>query len=361
MSEEHTEETLPFSPPGESEHPPLDATQRIEISAAGNLEETGRSATQKGPKKGHSRWRWVFGSLAGLIVFIGLGALGGYQAGISQRQGAEVLERAKEAVIQFQYGEADLAAGHCDVARQRFEYVIQLNPNYPNLAERYAQSILCSTGDAAAGLSATTEATPTQDLRGAEELFSSAQALFAQQNWTDLMNTLDTLRKNYPDFMPIEGDGMYYIALRNRGYARIGEGDLEGGIYDLNRAEKIGPLDTEAQSLRQAASWYIIGQSFWEVDWGQAVQYFELVASGFPNLHDINFFPASERLAEARDNLGKQVVLDLIRDAQRLANEDQWCEAYDLILQAEEYGPFEPEFQPTADQIRDNCFAESTE
>lgn len=356
MSEEHLEETLPHSTQGKAELPPPEKTQPTQIKSSANVEDTGPTAAPRKPKKRGRFWRWATGVVVGLIVFIGLGALGGYQAGIGQRQEAEALEMAKEAVIQFQYGESDLAAGNCDIARQRFDYVSQLNPDYPNLATKLAEAMLCSIGDSSSELTATEAPTPTPDLRGAEELFSAAQSLLADQNWTDLLTTIDTLRKNYPDFMPVESDGMYYIALRNRGYNRIlNEGDLEGGIFDLNRAEKIGPLDADAQTLREAAKNYIIGQSFWEVDWAQAVQYFSYVAPIAPNLHDIDFFTAQDRLAQAKE----AYVTELLDEASRLARGKEWCDAHDLVLEAETYSPISPEVQPTADWIFENCAADS--
>lgn len=356
MSDEHIEETLPHSTGGGADNSALEHTQPTESQPSSKPEDSGPTQATRKPKKRGRFWRWATGVVVGLIVFIGLGALGGYRAGIGQRQQVEVLERAKEAVIQFQYAESDLAAGNCDIARQRFDYVSQLNPDYPGLAEKLAQAMLCSIGESPEELTATEAPTPTPDLRGAEELFSAAQALLAQQNWTDLLTTIDTLRKNYPDYMPIEGDGMYYTALRNRGYNRIlNEGDLEGGIYDLNRAEKIGPLDADAQKMREAATNYIIGQSFWEVDWAQAVQYFSYVAPIAPNLHDITLFTAQDRLQQATDAL----VTQLLDEASRLARGKEWCDAYDLVQEADTYSPTSPEVQPTSDWIYQNCVEDS--
>jgi hypothetical protein len=70
--------------------------------------------------------------------------------------------------------------------------------------------------------------TPTVDLRGAEELFSQAQVLLADEKWTEAIDTLLKLRKNEPSFQAVEVDSMFYVALRNRGVQRIlSEGDLE--------------------------------------------------------------------------------------------------------------------------------------
>jgi hypothetical protein len=175
-----------------------------------------------------------------------------------------------------------------------------------------------------------------------------------------LLPALDTLRKNFPDFQPIEVDRMYYIALRNRGMERIspaGDGDLERGIYDLNQAEQIGPLDAEAQNFRQWAVWYLVGLSFWEVDWPQAVQYFQYVAQAAPQLHDFNFITAESRLAQA-------VVFyaeSLIQEAERLATQKQWCSAEQKMSEANGFSPLAPEVQPTATYYTDKCILNGDE
>ena len=90
------------------------------------------------------RFRSALGLIAGLIVFLALGALGGVQSGLNTRQDKEQLNKAVEAVAQFELGKIDLDTGQCDIARQRFEYVIQLDPGYPGVAEKLAQSMLCA-------------------------------------------------------------------------------------------------------------------------------------------------------------------------------------------------------------------------
>lgn len=298
------------------------------------------------------RLRRVIGLIVGLIVFIGLGALGGMQAGVSARQDRELLVKAVEAVEQFELGKANLISGECDIARQRFEYVIQLDPGYPGVAEKLAESMLCSGTSSEVISQPTPAVTPTVDLRGAEEIFAQLATLIAAENWDEAVLSMDVLRKNFPDFSPIEVDGMYYTVLRNRGVSRIlGPGDLESGIFDLNQAEQIGPLDTDAANYRQLAVWYIIGQSFWEVDWAMAVQYFSQIAPQAPNLHDVNFFTAQDRLIIAQGFYAE----DLVDLALFYAGAKGWCDATDLMQQANEYSAHSPELQPTADWIILEC------
>ena len=346
---EHIEDTLPRAR-GERGQA-LAETQELELG------DTQRKKARKDKPKS-SRVRWVIGSVVGFIVFAGLGALGGIQAGFSSRQGQERLQRAVEAVAQFELGKNDLEAGNCDLALQRFQYVIELDASFPDAVTFLSQAMMCSGGPPTPAPGAGDQGpTPTPDLRDADPIFADAQSLLAAQNWDTLLLTLDTLRKNYPDFQPIEIDRMYYIAYRNRGKARISGGDLERGIFDLNRAEQIGPLDVESQNFRQWAVWYIVGASFWEIDWAQSVEYFEYVAAAAPNLHDLSFFTAQDRLAQAKVAYAQELLLE----ANRLATHKQWCDAYTVLNQSNSYSPYGPEVQPTADWISENCFGHGNE
>ncbi|MDA1330613.1 MAG: hypothetical protein O3B43_06080 [Chloroflexi bacterium] len=332
------EVTQPYKAPGQLEAPDADSAEDTQI------------ITKKAKPN-----RRVFGAVAGLLAFVLIGSLGGYFSAIGARQKEATLQKAVEAFTQFGLGEGDLTVGNCDIARQRFSFVIELDPTYPGAAEKLAQSMLCAgtTGTTQEpALQASPEATPTPDPRGAEEIYNQSQGLQAAQNWGELLVNLDTLRGIYPDFEPIQVDGLYYIALRNRGTTRIlAEGELESGIFDLNRAEQIGPLDTDAATYREWAILYIVAQSFWDVDWGQAVQFFSQLAVSAPNLHDTTFFTAQDRLAEAQLNYASQ----LIDRALFLSGAKGWCDAVQLLEEANSYSPHSPEVQPTAVWISEKC------
>ena len=338
---ESIDATVPTEPKKDRKAKDIAETQRI-----------GKSADGK-PK----RVRWVLAGLGLFVLLLGLGAWSGYETALSARTAQEELQSAVEANFQFQLGVQDLVAGQCERARDRFVYVIQLVPDYPQAQDQLVQASLCigagtpqpvgQEGDATAG------PTATPDLRSAETIFAEAQSLVAAQNWDALLPSLDTLRKNFPDYQPIEVDRLYYIAFRSRGVQRIlpPVGDLERGIFDLNRAEQIGPLDAQADAVRQWATWYIIGASFWEVDWPQAVQYFEYVVAAAPQLHDTSFFSATDRLAQARVFYSQ----DLVQQAQNLALDKQWCSAEEMMGQADAQSPLDSEAQDLWNSYIEKC------
>lgn len=323
-----------------------------------HLEETQASKTvsEEPPRRQIGR-----GIVIGIILFIliaGLGALGGYQSGIGERVAEATLQVAIEVINQFERARQNYEAGECEVARQRIEYVIQKNHEYPGAADLLARILLCMQSTATATTPPTPTLTPTPDLRGVEELFQQALNLRNQANWDALLETLDSLRTLQPTFRTVEVDGLYYVAFRSRGTYRIqNEGNLEGGIFDLNRAQLFGPLDVTAQNYRQWAEWYLTGASFWGLKWDEVITYMGYVAPGAPNLRDSSGFTATDRLATAQ----VEYSLILIREADRLLDDRDWCAANDRYNLAAQYAPLNPTAQPTADYAATQCTAEQEE
>lgn len=262
------------------------------------------------PVKTHRLWPKV--TLIGLLIVLVIAGLSGYlgmKAGVSQRQGAEATRISQTILEQYQLGLEDLANHQYFTARQRFEYVIQLDPNYPGVTEKLAETLLALNTTATPTLLPTPTVSPTPDLRGVAELFSQGQQAIANSDWENAINVLLQLRKTDPNYNMVQVDDMLFLALRNRGYQKIiKQADLEGGIYDLTLAKKFGPLDAEASGLLEWASLYITGASFWQIDWQQAITYFEQVANALPNLTDKAGMTALERYRQALIAYGNELM-----------------------------------------------------
>jgi tetratricopeptide (TPR) repeat protein len=146
--------------------------------------------------------------------------------------------------------------------------------------------------------------TPTPDFSGAENGFTRAQQLIAAQDWPNALAALDQVRKLDPTYKTSQVDGMYFFALRNYGMSLIGQGNLEGGIYHITLAERFGPIDNNAHIMRDNARLYLVGASFWELDWRLAVEYFS--ALGGSNLWD-GTMTATQRLHYAYMRYGDKL------------------------------------------------------
>jgi tetratricopeptide (TPR) repeat protein len=251
-----------------------------------------------GPLKRPSRWIVVLG----LVLLLGLSVLGGYQSGLSQRRAAQSTVVFQQLDEQYQLGIQAMNENRYEVALQHFQFVIEHDPSYPGVQEKLTEVLVKLNVTPSPTVTPTPAYTPTPDLRGVEEIFARARELLDAGDWDGAISNLDSLRKSDATYRAAEVDGMYYIALRNRGVGKIiplsqlcSDINLEGGIYDLTLAERFGPLDSYAESLRTWSRYYINGASFWELDWYQAMNYFAQIYPNLPNLMDSSCMTATER------------------------------------------------------------------
>jgi tetratricopeptide (TPR) repeat protein len=272
------------------------------------------------------RWPWILLGLFFLLVGAGAGTWMGYQAGLQLRLARHQADVMITATTQFQLGIQDQAAGRLDMARRRFEYVIQLDPSFPGAAKKLTEVMLAQAVTEVPTAAPTPTLVPTPDMRGVEDLIKQAQFDMRKQDWDATINVLDTLRKADINYRSIDADGMYYLALRYRGINKVlKEGNLEGGLYDLSLAERFGPLDRDADSYRTWARIYLAGASFWGVDWPKVIDYFGQIVTSLPGLRDNTNFTVQERYRIA-----------LLRYGDQLAQKEDWCGAqkqYQLSLE----------------------------
>lgn len=360
MENEMNEEQQPVQPGDETMKIDLsssaDETQKIDVPVEENPEpaatepEIAASDSEEAavpPKRRRRVGLWFLGGFLLLVLTIGLSALLGYYRGIQNRTNLESTQVAASVEEQFLLGVQQMEAGNYERARLHFDYVIGLNPDYPEVIEKQAQVLLIINATATPTpqptATPTQAATPTPDLRGEEEMFAQARDYLLNEEWDEAIVTLENLRKKNPDFHPLDIDGMLYVAFRNRGYQKITYGELEEGNYDLSVAEGFGPLDTDADSLRTWSRLYITGASFWEVNWGQAAYYFGQVAPYYPNLQDSNGWTASARYIEA-----------LTKYAEQLVAEEDYCAAEEQYIYLYE-ATGDESLQEIIDEVADIC------
>jgi tetratricopeptide (TPR) repeat protein len=235
-------------------------------------------STQPNPpvKKKSRRGRTFLLNILGLIVILVLAILGGYSSGLSVRKNTEVSVISQELGQQYQNALVDIQFQKYANAKQRLEYIIEHDPSFPGAQDTLTKVLVLMNEPTP---TVTPSLTPTPDFSGAEQAFAKAQQLVAAQDWPGALGALDQIRKLDPTYKTSQVDGMYYFALRNYGYDLItNQGNLEGGIYQFTLAERFGPLDRDAEGLRTGARYYLIGASFWELDWAKALEYFTQVA-----------------------------------------------------------------------------------
>jgi tetratricopeptide (TPR) repeat protein len=271
-----------------------------------------------------------------------LAILAGYGSGISTRTRNQSSVVSQQISEQYQFALVDIEFGRYAIARQRLEWIIAHDPSFPGAQEQLTQVLVLSNQPTP---TLTPSLTPTPDFSGAEQAFAQAQQLIAAQDWSNALATLDQIRKLDPNYQTGQVDGMYYFALRNYGYdLLINQGNLEGGIYYFTLAERFGPLDRDANSLREGARYYLIGASFWDLDWEQALLYFQQVYAGYPGLWD-GTMTAGERFFIATMRYGDQLVA-----------EERWCDAVAQYESAQAIGALDAQAQEGYERAYIECY-----
>ena len=264
----------------------------------------------KKPKKPGHFWKRFFLVVGGILLIAILGSAGGwlgYNQALANRMALQDKDKIKIAVAQYQLGVVDLQASRFEIARQRFEYVIRIDPSFPGAAQKWTESMLAMATITVPTIVPSPTVVPTADTRNVDQKYASSVTLINTQNWDGAIDSLMSLRKTDGTYKAVDVDGMLYTALRQRGVHKIGSGDLEGGIYDLALAERFAPLDHDADGFRAIARQYIIGVSFWEFDWGQVYDYFKQIAAGNPGMVDSTGMTAQKRFAVAAAHYGDMV------------------------------------------------------
>lgn len=294
------------------------------------------------------RWPWIVLGIVLILLMGGLGTWLGYQSAIRLRQARAEEQKVTVATEHFMLGIQAQENKQYEVARQQFEYVIRLDPNFPGAVDKLREVMIAQAATATPTIAptvATPTLTPTRDTRPQEEILATARQQFANQEWDNLFATIDSLRAIDPGYNAVEVDGMLYFALRFRGVRKIlNEANLEGGIYDLALAEKFGPLDTDALGYRNWARLYLNGASFWEADWAKVVSYFEEIYPYIPNLRDGSGYTALDRYRIAAREQGH-----------RLRNSGDPCGA--LEYYAKSLGAMaDGELEVTATAVYEECY-----
>lgn len=292
--------------------------------------------------------RWVWASILAMLVLLIAGVIWGYRAGIQKRldkQNSAVMDRIAQ---QLALAYDDINAQNYENAKVRVEYIIELYPGFPGAEEMLSDIMLHLEAPTPVPTVVTVEtpipvATATPDTRGEEETFAQIRQQILDQDWEGAIQNIMSMKENHYEYKTVELDGFYFIALRNRGMQLVYAGQLEQGIYNLTVADNLGALDGEADGVRNWASMYLTGASFWDSNWASAVEIFGDLATQLPYLSDSSGMTSTERYRIALYRLGDQFA----------ANGD-YCTAADYYQQSLAIGG-NPDIQATATAYAEAC------
>jgi tetratricopeptide (TPR) repeat protein len=195
---------------------------------------------------------------------------------------------ARHATIEAYYndGLSALNDGQYELARANFRYVLTLEP----------ENTLAQQGLAEAKARLAAKPTPTSEAEISLEeqrqlqiagLFEQAQTAYEAEEWTSVASVLSQLRALNSEYKQEQVEEMLFESLRNAGMQFLDEEKLEEGIFYLDQAIALRPLDSETVNERNLAARYLSALGYWGVDWQQAVTEFEELYTIAPNYKDV--------------------------------------------------------------------------
>lgn len=305
-----------------------------------------RETTSGAPPTGRSRLigRERLRSPLFVLILIGLCVLsaavvmaiaGGLRAGQQTRDTYATQTTVAEIDLQYRLGLDNLAAGDYGLAAQRLSWVLERAPGYLDAAERLAEAR--SLGEGGVEAVVATPIPPSEaDTLG--EQFDEARAFYQRGEYEAAIDRLQTLQAIDPTYRTGEVQEMLYDALTTLGVRYIRSDDrLEEGIFLLEQASAIRPLDNQTDGERLLATFYITGEQYWGLNWAVVIRNFEEIYAVAPNYQDV-----ATRLRQAYIRYGDQLAIggapcdavSLYESAQRLQNDTDIQAKLDAAVEA---------------------------
>lgn len=251
------------------------------------------------------RWDWLrLLSLAFIAALLVLGTMTAAVA-IGLRQGGEEREQRIRAIADqhFAKGEGYLARGDYEIALAEFEYVLQLAPDYPGIAEAIVQ--------AKGNLQSLPRPTSQVQHDAAVAAFEKGKAAFDAGQWEDAIAALRQAQSLDPGYEADAVRQMLFVCYRTQGLALLAQDQLEPAVAYLEQAAGLQPLDPATEAQYQRAARYLTAQGYWGKDWRRAIALFEELYAQAPDYRDV-----VDRLVEAHITYGDLLV-----------QQTEWCPA----------------------------------
>jgi tetratricopeptide (TPR) repeat protein len=229
---------------------------------------------------------WTLPFVLIILLSIGGGALFGLYKGQRERE-LQTQELVEE---YYKRGVEHLVEGEYGLARAEFEYVLDLHPGHA----------LASRGLAEAEAVIAMLPTPTVETYqiAAADLYSEAVSYYEAEAWQEAAEKLIQLRKVDRDYEAGSVEEMLFTSLYNAGMELLESDRLEEGVFRLDQAETLRPLDDEARAERDLAIRYMTALGYWGADWQSCIEGFEELHQTAPDYKDVE-----ERLYEAQLSL----------------------------------------------------------
>jgi tetratricopeptide (TPR) repeat protein len=246
----------------------------------------------------------------GFLLVLAISVAGSAYFALYQGERDRTERRETLAEQHYQKGLQRLDAGEFELAIAEFEYVLKLDPHHPTAAEGVATAR--ERRDTIPTTTPTVEATEvyTFDVGG---LYQEAFTHYEAGEWEEAIEKLTQVRVLDPAYQSGEVEKMLFNSLYNAGMALLENERFEKGVFYLDQAVALRPLDEEALYQRQLAVKYMSALSYWGVDWERCIKAFEELYATAPNYHDVfrRLYRAHVSYAEAWYEQGEMCPAEL--------------------------------------------------
>lgn len=227
----------------------------------------------------------------GFLILLTISFGGAAYAGLRQGQREKARRRREQAQQSYETGWERLEEGDYELARAWFEYALELNPDHA----------LARQGLDEAQMRIETRPTPTTESRhsAVEDLYEQALTDYQGERWREAAAALTQLRKLDSAYEAERVEEMLFTSFYNAGMRLLEEDRFEEGVFYLDQAVALRPLDEEARTQRRLAIQYMEALDYWGVDWKRCVAHFEELYTLVPDYKDV-----FRRLYRAHVNYG---------------------------------------------------------
>lgn len=225
----------------------------------------------------------------GLLGMVALAGLAGARAGQQEAAARATATVAASLLDRFQKANDLMREGKYALAEANYAYILQYQP------ENYGVRSLIATAIAAqTPTPAPPTPTPTRAMTDKRSLFQALTAASDEQDWDTIIRLADQLIALDSSFESATVSDLRYRALVERGVSRLRAGQIESGLYDLDRAAAIRPLSDRVEGERRLAASYQSAMYYFGADWEKTIAQLESLYNSAPGYRDV-----AARLLEA--------------------------------------------------------------
>ncbi|MEE8392154.1 MAG: hypothetical protein V3S14_15350 [Anaerolineae bacterium] len=219
---------------------------------------------------------WTMGFLCLLVLTIG----GAAYRGLHQGERDRAQQRLELADQHYRTGLERLDAGEYELAIAEFEYVLKLDPNHPTASQGIAEA------EARMNVPIPTPTSEVYEIV-VDDMYQKAVTHYEAEDWDEASAVLTQLRVLDAAYAAEAVEEMLFTSLYNAGMALLDENRFEEGVFYLDQAVALRPLDEEALNERSLALKYMTALGYWGVDWERCINRYEQLYAIAPTYKDV--------------------------------------------------------------------------